>query len=56
MPPDEFWAKPEKVKRFMLASMMYQLEVDQKKHKDWLNWLVKTGGGAGGKKEHRYRS
>ncbi len=29
IPPDEFYAKPYKVRAFMLASMMVQLEVEE---------------------------
>ena len=30
IPPDEFYAKPYKVRDFMLASMMVQLEAENK--------------------------
>ena len=29
IPPDEFYAKPHKVRAFMLASMMAQLEAEE---------------------------
>jgi len=29
IPPDEFYAKPYKVRAFMLASMMVQLEAEE---------------------------
>ncbi len=34
IPPDEFYAKPYKVRRFMLVSMQLQLEAEQEQIKE----------------------
>ena len=34
IPPDEFYAKPRKVRAFMLASMMVQLEAEDEPLKE----------------------
>lgn len=34
LPPDEFWGKPEGTQKFMLASMMLELEVENQTVKD----------------------
>jgi hypothetical protein len=31
--PDEFWTKPKGVRKFMLASMMLELELEEKERK-----------------------
>jgi len=34
LPPDEFWAKPDGARRFMLASMALKLEEEAKQAKE----------------------
>lgn len=42
--PDEFYAKPYKVRAFLLASMQVQLEVEEEQRKE----LERKAGGRGG--------
>lgn len=44
IPPDEFYAKPYKVRKFMLASMMVQLEDEEEQRRE-----LERGAGRGRK-------
>ena len=45
IPPDEFYAKPYKVRAFMLASMMVQLEAEEEQVREMER---RAGHGRGG--------